>query len=290
MATSTRSQTVTVSTLERQACPECSGRVRPDGTDRTCTDCGLVVTSTPTAHPYAYAASYDPERREQQAASKATDRDLGDRGLGSQLAFGPHASPRERRLERWHRQAANETHVDRNRAYATVEIGRMAAALDLGDGVTAAAKRRWRELHERNLVLGRDMDTLAATCVYTTARVRQRGVTAAEVADVAHASQLAIERRHTWLRDALDVLVPPPDPAQRLRRVGAGVDVPEHVIRRALSRLDGLDGAAVSGGSPSTLAAALLYDAAGGGVTQETVCEAAGVSATGMRKRLERLG
>lgn len=269
-------------------CPECHTPTptaeRPH--ERVCPDCGLVIEADLIDHGPEWRGRYDPER-EQQVRTKAGNRDLHDRGLGTVLSAdgGDRDAARRARI---HQHARTGDKKDRNRGYATSEIQRMCVALDLGDDLATQAKRLFRAVHEEASQEGHDLDGLAAGAVYGVARIHQRGLAPDAVARIARADAAHITRDWRYLQREAGIEVPPPDPRQRIRVVAREADVSSQARERAVSALDGLDAQSISNGSPSTLAAALLWLASE--QTQAEVAEAAGVTPTGMRQRWHRLG
>lgn len=278
MATSNKAVATEVS------CPECNGRLQTDAAESVCQSCGLVAESDRMDHGPEWRSFEGGERDPRRA--KPANRDLQDRGLGSQVGNYYERDGKHSRFDRLHRQAKTDTKHDRNRGYATGEIHRIGHALELGGSLTKQAKRLFRQLHDKGVCIGRDLDTIAATCVYTTCRIHQRGLTPAEVAEVSRTDETPISRRHKWACNELGLAVPPPDPRQRVRVVASEFGVRQAGVRGVLDRIDAMDEAEVYRGSPSVLAAALLYDSELG-LTQRELGEVAGCTATAIRHRLE---
>lgn len=268
-----------------ESCPECPGSIHDDGHDRVCASCGLVVGSDPIDHGKEWR-SFEPERRR----TKSSNRNLADRGLGSMVGSWSERSEAGKlpMLNRF----AKKDRRDRSRGYVTGEVHRMGSALELPEHIVTGAKDLYRELREAvENFYGGDLDEIAAACVYATCRMHQRGLVPAEVARVARTDAQGIERRHRWAMDALGLEVPPPDPRQRIRVV-AGVC--EHLgqsdVDAAIEALESVPEEVVYSGSPSTLAAALLWDVSGTQATQAVICEAAGVTPPSIRNRLRAMG
>lgn len=265
-------------------CPECSGNLTSNATETTCTSCGLVVEDSPIDHGPEWRAFTQRERNE-KARADPSNRDLNDRGLGSQITR-TRGDRQHGRLQVLH-QRAKGSKKDRNRGYATTEIQRIASALELSSSLTKQAKNLFRQLHTEGLVKGRDLDTLAATALYTTARMNKRGLTPADFEDVSRTDARTIARRHRDVCNDLDVPSPPPNVKQRIRVVAREAGVSEGARERALARFDDLDEYEQCRGAPSTLAAALLYEE--GRVSQATIADAAGRTPAALRNRLETL-
>lgn len=267
-----------------EACPECGGGVRPEGTEQICVSCGLVVD--------AHEIDHGPEWRdfrEDRAKIRAapTDPDRQGKELGSEI--GTWAERKRdgvaRRQNRQHSRAKASTKRARNLRYVIGEVERITGALDLPETMEKQAVRLFRQLHGDRDVIGRDLDTLAATVVYTTLRVNQRGLTPDDVANVARSDAKRIARRHKWVCDTLGIGSPPPCPRQRVRVVASDVGLSRDVTARALARLDDVDDSVIYSGSPSTLAAALLWDESE--ETQRVIADAAGCTPASVRNRLE---
>lgn len=269
---------------QSDTCPRCLGSVETTPTETVCGDCGLVLDDSPIDHGPDWGISNDGEASKERA--KPGNRNRYDRGLGSSALRYMTTDKDEQRRQTIDKNARNGSAKDRNRDYATSEIQRLAAGLDLPGFVGERAKRLFRDLHAESLE-GKNLDILAASCLYAASRMNGQGRTTDEIATVARCDERPIRRRMWWVADELDLEVPPPDLRQRIRVIGQKLPSDSNAIQGALNRLEQLDGADTQSGSPSTLAAALLYQA--GEWTQAAVAEAAGVTPTGLRKRRDAL-
>lgn len=270
-------------------CPECNDPAQPEGGELICPACGLVVEERRVDYQSELCAPYDPDDEEITHHTKAANETHSDHGLGSQVGFHDSFGDGvlDRRRASINRSVRSGSKKDRGRGYVTCEIQRMGAALGLGESLVDQGKRLFTQVHDREDHGGRDLDVLAGATVYGTARIHQRALTPADVVTVARADARPIARRWTWMQETLGLAVPPPDPRQRVRVVARESDVSETAAQRALTALEGVPDAEVYNGSPSTLAAALLWLASD--ETQAAIADAAGVSAVGLRKRWERL-
>jgi transcription initiation factor TFIIB len=262
--------------VERQStpvsCPECAGRVRPHGVERVCSACGLVAdTDALDRGPDWRHTDYDGPYNPAKHAAPTSDA-MFNRGLGTDDS----AFTRRQRSDAGQR---TKRHA-RNRAYAMTELKRIGSALEVGMDMVRQAQYVFRQLHDDGKVHGREMDVLAPTCLYTTLRKHQRGRTPDELAAVARCEARLIARRHRWVCDELGLLVPPPDPEQRLRVVAGKLGASHDTKRKAIRLLARCE---PGGEKPSTLAAAVLYEV--GPWTQAEASEAAGVSAVALRER-----
>lgn len=258
-------------------CPRCFSRVRNTPTEHYCPECGLVVEDSPIDHGPAYRSfAEDAENPEHDHPG---NRNHPDRGLGSRqgTVAGDTDALRRQRINRHVRQGRT---VDRNRMYATTEIHRMTTALELPRYVGDRAKRVFREVHHEGLE-GHDLDTVAGACLYLACREQQLGRTAAEVAEVSRAEKRSIRRRLWWVANQTETEVPPPSVRARVRLVCGRLDAVEETTQRALARVDELPGEVTGSRSPSTVAAAVVYET--GEWTQAEVAQAAGVCPAGLR-------
>ena len=283
MATSTRAQSRSDSTARpntRRTCPTCLAEPTETPTETYCDKCGTVLEADPIDH--------GPEYRHFDDASDARhyapgNRNMVGRGLGSEVGRHDERDADTERRATWQTRAQGDKR-DRNRAYATTQIHRMTAALSLPEWVSDRARRVFREVHADD-VLGWDLDTVAATCLYAACREAGQGIVPSEVAEVARCEQRSIQRRLFAIADRASVEVPPPNVAQRVRVVARALPVGRDVIDSAVERVRDAD---VTGGtSPSAVAAAALWDASG--LTQATIGEAADVTPHTIRNARRKL-
>lgn len=270
----------------QSTCPECGGSVVTDAIEVVCRDCGLVVDGDPI-DPGPDWRTYESGAYRSKAHAEPINPDRQGKHLGSEMGFASERDRAQQRRARLHDRAKAPTKKQQGERYAIGEIERLACALGLPDGLSSQATRLFRALHEQDQLAGRDLDTVAATCVYTACRANQQGVAPADVAEVARTDARWIARRHTWVCDTLGVAVAPPDPRQRVRVVARKAGMDSKAADRAVSALDEWGDGLGFPGSPSVVAAAALYYV--GGETQATLADAAGCSPTALRTRLRDL-
>jgi len=282
MATTQAAETHKTLTEFAGDCPECGGRVDASGDEEFCRRCGLVTAESRIDHGPEWRSFAEEETDPRRAAPG--NRNHPDRGLGSEVGF---ESRHDGRLDKWNKRTKAGSHKARNRGYATQEIHRMGHALELPASVTERGKWLFRQAHDAEETDGRDLDAVAAGCLYAAAREETQGRTPDDVARVARAESRPIRRRAWDVIRVLGLEVPPPSVPQRVRVVGARLSCPSDAVARAVTRADGLDDGTVNGMSPSVLAAALLYEEAD--ATQATVGGAAGVTPASVRNGLGRI-
>lgn len=265
-----------------EQCPECNGRIDTDDTERVCVECGLVVDSSPVDHGPDWSRSDGDESN--QRAYPVND-NLNGGGLGSEMGFHHERDTDDNRRKTWHDRAKTDTKKERNRQYANGEIQRIAEALGLPGSMIDQAKALFKQAHGHENVTVHNLDRMAAVSIYAVARMHQRGITPREVADVARGMEARLmTRKYNRVSNTLGIGAPPPRPQQRARVIASRLeDVDREQTRRVVARLDELPEREQHRGSPTTLAAALLWDETE--KTQKRIAEAAGCSPNGIRKR-----
>jgi len=268
---------------QTDTCPRCFGTVQQTAVEHVCPECGLVVDESPIDHGPEWRHFEDSDENPERAAPGNPNR--ADRGLGSKrhTRNGTHADSRQDHL---HRRVRSGDKKDRNREWVTQEIQRMASAVSLPDHVSERARYVFRRLHEQNLE-GKNLDVVGAACLYAACREHGMGRTPDELAAVARCEERPIRRRVWWIADELGLELPPPDVRQRIRVVASKLPTDENATQQAVERVKSVDGAQAASGSPSTLAAWLLWES--GECNQAQVAQAAGVTPTGLRKRRDAL-
>lgn len=259
-------------------CPRCLGRVTHDPREDYCAECGLVVDDAPTDFGQEWR---DFDDRDPARGASPGDRNFHDNGMGSFMGRADEREGEDRRRAIWDNRTRSKR--DRNRNYATSEVHRIAAALDVPTHVRERGQRLFREIHGRDEAQGKDLDTLAATCAFAACRLDGQGIVASEVAEVARADESAIRRRFRWLQQELALEVPPPDVCQRVRVVAGRMDVDRATVNAAVERSRGVRW----GGAPSSLAAWCLY--AESDATQRACADAASVTPAALRQCGERV-
>jgi len=271
----------TVEAADSETCPRCFGRVTSTDTEHYCEECGLVVEESPVDRGPDWRSFADSERNPERAAPGNPNH--ADRGMGSTRHTQDATNRAGRRQDMLHRHARTGSKTERNRGYATTEIHRMTNALELPEYVGERAKLLFRKAHAEG-INGKDLDTVAAACLYAACRRDGMGYTAGDIEEVARTEARPIRRRLYAVANLVDVEIPPPDVAQRLRVVaGRLTPTDREAIRAALTALEEMDDAEIHRGSPSVLVGLLLWQ--NGPWTQADVGEAAGVTPTAMRNR-----
>lgn len=268
-------------------CRECGEPGEKSNTDVICPECDAVLDDAIVDQGPEWR-EYGVEDISRRRTGPSRDTTRGDLGLGSQI--GTHHERQSSgfqlaRAHRYHQQTKTRTRRDERREYACNEITRMSAALGVGECLEEQAHHLFKQVHNGDHLIGRDLDTIAAACLYLVNRIHGRGLTADDMEDVARTDERWIHRRSTALVRELDLEVPPPSLESRVRRVASAAGIEARYTSPALELADEVADSPVVNGSPSAIAAAILYEITKGDYTQEEIGEAAGCSATTLRHR-----
>jgi len=279
-------------------CPECSGAVRPSGTESVCTSCGLVVDEQ-RVDPGPEWRPFEDEQRDRTGAPITVARH--DRGLSTEIGHGSDStakrSQRRRRqlnrLRREHKRAKWRSKAERNLGHGLGEVRRVTSALDLPEAVRDRACVIFRRAHAGDLTVGRSIDGIAAASVYAGARCLQQPVTLDTVGRVARVTTDRIATAYRTLNAELDLPTEPMGPKSYVPRLVSELQASAHVRRRTERLAETAEAAGITiGSNPVGFAGACIYTAAseaGESLTQAEVAEAADISTTTLRSNRDAL-
>lgn len=291
--------------VDQRACPECSGTIRPDQdtSERTCTDCGLVVAEDDLDR--------GPEWRTHSAEESAQRSRVGapvtalqhDHGLSTTIswqdrdangnALSPEKLRRIRRLRTWDERFRTKSSLERNLRHAFGEIERMGSALGLPEPCRETGAVTYRQAVDDDLLPGRSIEAMATASLYGAAR--QHGIPRSlpTFATVSRVDKLPIQRAYRYLSRELGLGIAPAHPLDYLHRYASALEVNTEVEQLARDILDcGEQQDLHVGRSPAGLAAAALYAGAqlcNEHLTQATVSDTTDVSRLTIRNRYQEL-
>ena len=149
-----------------ESCPECDGRVVPDGTETVCDRCGLVVSRRELEDKLPRTITNDAE--DWGGEQHHTVMQFGfDGGLGSEMGHATERDGDDERRRRWNRWAKAGDHRNRQSNYALGEVHRIGKALELDSGILTQAKSLFRQVrNEKESFTSWNLDAVAAACVY----------------------------------------------------------------------------------------------------------------------------
>jgi len=255
-------------------CPDCRGRVVPEGVESVCQSCGLVVDANQIDHGPEWR-DYDDGSNPSRCYHGNPNRD--DKGLGTTLWPSQGDTPAQRRQFRYHEHARQDT--GRSQRYLTNEVQRMAVTLGMPQHVNRQAQRIARQARGEG-VNGWSLEAIASGGLYAACRLERLGWSAKDIEQVARCDVNRIRQAFRKVQRDLSLEVPPPDPVARVGVVAGRIGMDSQAIEQARQVVREQAGV---NGSPSTLAAYALYSV--GDVTQRECANAARCAPTSIRKR-----
>lgn len=271
------------------ACPECEGRLRVDGDETVCGDCGLVVSADRLDRGPEWRNFSDDDTDSRRTGAPLT-RSRHDRGLSTEIGR-TRVTGRKRkqwaRMRRQHTRARISTKRERNQVYGFTEIRRLTSAQSLGDRIRDQACALFSSAQEENLLRGRSIEGFAAAAVYAACRVAGVSRTRGELLVDAKADAAELRAAYDALNRELGLPVGPIDPAEYLPRFASELELGPGIERGAREYLDAAREAGITNGrNPSGVAAACLYAAAtdaDANCTQAAAADVAGVTPVTLR-------
>jgi transcription initiation factor TFIIB len=290
---------------EREACPECGGRVISDAehAETVCQDCGLVVEEDEIDRGPEWRAFDAAEKDEKSRVGAPTTNMMHDQGLSTNIgwqdkdAYGRSLSSRQRqkmqRLRTWNERFRTRDSKERNLKQALGEIDRMASALGLPENVRETASVIYRRALEEDLLPGRSIEGVATASLYAAARQAGTPRSLDEISAVSRVDKMELTRTYRYIIRELGLEVQPADPEHYVPRFVSDLDLSDETERMARELLESARNEGVhSGKSPVGLAAAAVYAAAlltNEKVTQNDVSEVASISEVTIRNRYKEL-
>ncbi|MDF9746650.1 transcription initiation factor IIB [Natrinema salsiterrestre] len=292
-------------TQEREACPECGGRLVADDehAETVCTDCGLVVDEDEIDRGPEWRAFDAAEKDEKSRVGAPTTNMMHDQGLSTNIgwqdkdAYGKSLSSRQRekmqRLRTWNERFRTRNSKERNLKQALGEIDRMASALGLPDTVRETASVVYRRALEEDLLPGRSIEGVATAALYAAARQAGTPRSLDEISAVSRVGKDEVARTYRYVVRELGLEIQPADPESYVPRFASELELSDETELRARGLLSTAKEKGIhSGKSPVGLAAAAVYAAAlltNEQVTQNAVGEVANISEVTIRNRYHEL-
>ncbi|QLG60683.1 transcription initiation factor IIB [Halorarum salinum] len=249
----------------RTACPECDGRLRADGDETVCGDCGLVVAADRLDRGPEWRTFSDDDTDPRRTGAPLT-RSRHDRGLSTEIGRSRVKGRKRKqwaRMRRQHTRARISTKRERNQVYGFTEIRRLTSNQSLGDRIRDQACSLFQSAQKENLLRGRSIEGFAAAAVYAACRVAGISRTRGELLAEAKADEDELRAAYDALNRDLGLPVGPIDPVEYLPRFASELDLGPEVERVAREYLErARDRGIVNGRNPGGVAAACLYAAA----------------------------
>ncbi|WP_276299346.1 transcription initiation factor IIB [Halorussus lipolyticus] len=281
-----------------RTCPECDGRLTPDGDETICDECGLVVSEDRIDRGPEWRSFADDDGRKERTGAPLT-RSRHDRGLTTEIGHDTdlRLTGRKRRqvarMRKHHERARIGSKTERNQVYAFTEIRRLVSSLDLSKNVRDRSCVLFESAQSEDLLQGRSLEGFASAAVYATCRTASVSRTLDEILAVARASRSELKTAYDALNRELGLPTGPIDPAEYLPRFASRLDLPTEIEREAAQLVEkGHDENLISGRNPGGFAAACLYLAARETrhrMTQKEAAEVADVTAVTLRSSYQDL-
>jgi transcription initiation factor TFIIB len=272
------------------ACPECDGRLRSEGTETVCGECGLVVDEDAIDRGPEWRHFEDDDTDPRRTGAPLT-RSRHDRGLSTEIGRSTRLKGRKRRrvarMRTHHKRASVGGKADRNQVYGFTEIRRLVARLELPESVRDRSCVLFESAQDAGLLQGRSIEGFAAAVVYATCRTASVSRTRGEMVEAARADADELAAAYDALNRELGLPTGPIDPTEYLARFASELDLPQVVERRARALAEAAaDAGLVDGRNPSGFAGGCLYAAArerGHDCTQREVADIADVTPVTLR-------
>ncbi len=293
-------------TKSKQICPECGREKLVKDFDRgelICMACGLVLKDKYFDMGPEWRAFDSDQRDKRGRVGAPMTYTIHDKGLSTVIDWrnkdvhGKDISATSRaqiyRLRKWQRRIRVSDAAERNLAFAMAELDRISSHLSLPRGIREAAAIIYRKAVEKNLIRGRSIESVTASCLY--AACRQRGVprTLEEIAEHARVDKKEIGRSYRFVIKELNIKINPTNPIDYIGRFASELGLSGAVQKRAIEILNAaIKLGLTSGRGPMGVAAAALYISSielGERRTQRDVSDVAKVTEVTVRNRYKEL-
>ena len=273
------------------SCPECTGTVTTSGTERICSECGLVVSEDSLDRGPEWRSFADDDGDSKRTGAPLT-RSRHDKGLSTEIGHATRLKGRKRRrvarMRRQHKRAQIATKRERNQVYGFTEIRGLVSELSLGEPMREQACALFESAQSADLFQGRSLEGFAAAAVYATCRVNGLSRTVDEITATAKATADELRAAYDAMNRELGLPVGPVHPREYLARFGSELGVGSSVERRARELAERAHDEQLSvGRNPAGVAAGCLYAATqehGKSFTQAEIGDVAGVTPVTLRR------
>ncbi|TFG17761.1 MAG: transcription initiation factor IIB [Promethearchaeota archaeon] len=274
-------------------CPECGGQIisiKETG-DLICNQCGLVLEEKRVDNSHDGRRAYTTnEKNNRERTGAPISVLLPDLGLTTVIDKSKIKNPDLKRAAKWNTRMSWEK---RNILIATTELKRISSKLQLPSHVKKEAMTIYREIHKRNLLQGRSINSMIAACLYYAIRKYRLSRTFQEVLDESTENPKDIRRCYRVILQELNLKAPNTDPVSLIPRyvvdLGLGNDIltiATKIVKTYVSKFSS------SGKDPKGIVGGALYIACklkGLELTQYKIAEIVGVTEVTLRSRYKEL-
>jgi transcription initiation factor TFIIB len=228
---------------------------------------------------------------------------IHDKGLSTVIDWrdrdyqGNELTPLQRwkvyRLRKWQSRIRVSTGIERNLAFALLEIERMGSLLVLPRNVRETAALIYRRAVEANLIRGRSIEGVAGAALYAACKACKIPRTLDEIASVARVRKKEIGRSYRFIAREGIVKFNPVSPIDYIPRFANELKISGEVQSKATEILkEAAQKGLTSGKCPTGVAAAALYIAGmllGEGKSQQEIAKVARITEVTIRSRQKEL-
>lgn len=281
-------------------CPECgSTKLIHDETrgEIICGSCGLLVEGEMVDTSHELRAFDKSEKKSRGGAPISLQK--FDKGLTTNVGEisdiyrldSTQATRKYLRLKKWQERVS--TSIERNLRLAMSELRRVASFLELPSVVRDESARIYNFVLQRNLVRGRSMESVIASCIYAACRSYNIPRTLDEISNASEVERKEIGRTYRFIIRKIGLKVTPSSPKDYISRFSSTLHLSPKSQNEALKILQRAEVSELtSGRGPAGIAAAALYVAAlinDEKKTQREVADVAGITEVTIRNRYKEL-
>ncbi len=288
----------------KPTCPDCGGNIvaDPKHGERTCVDCGMVVSEGSIDHGPEWRSYSFAEDQERSRTGPPMDRTGSETMLSTSISWrdvdargnliGARKRRRMHRLRRMQSQSSDST--EQYQKQATAEIERMGAALGLPTDVRETATDIFRLSQTNGVLRGRSVEALTSASLHIAASNVRLPRSLGEIELVSRIDRNSIARAKRAINTKLGLAVEPGAPEEYVERFGSELDVGHRTVFTANRIIESASDEYIgSGANPVAIAAGAIYTAdrmtGGSCVTQQEVSDTTDVCIMTIRKHKSEL-
>jgi transcription initiation factor TFIIB len=274
-------------------CPECGGSVISlvETGDIICNECGLVLDEKRVDYTNNGRRAYTKdEKNDREQTGAPISILLPDIELTTTIDKSKIKNPDLKRAAKWNTRLNWEK---RNILIATTELKRIGSKLNLPNHVKEEAMRIYREIHKRNLLRGRSINSMVAACLYYAIRKFRLTRTMQEVLDESSESPKDVRRCYRVILHELNLKAPNTNPISLIPRYIIDLGLNNEILNLTTKIVKTYISKFVSSGKdPKGIVAGALYIACkikGLNLTQQKIAEIVGITEVTLRSRAKEL-
>lgn len=292
------------------SCPECQGThiiMDDNHGELLCSDCGLVLRDNIIDASKDWRA-YDAAQEEKRAhAGSPMNPLLHDKGLSTEISMGyrdyyGNAISRKNRLallrmRKWQYRTRARNTAERNMMMALKQLSNISSRLDLPRSVRDDAAVLYRKAVDKNLIRGRNTESLVAASLYAACRKAWIPRTLQEIAGQTALPQKNAKRKvaksYRFLLRVMNLQTAPPSPFDYIPRYSNELELDNDVREKAVEILRKASDMGISvGKSPLSMVAGAIYLAGkmcGKRKRQHDIVRVIGITEVSIRNRYREM-